>query len=113
MRIPRLALRWPWPRSPGATEATQQLILAKVNTVNQGLIDLGTAVASLQAMETTIITELQTLSAAAGDPDTDVETLAQAVNTAVANINAAIPQPAPAPTGATSSASPAARAPGS
>lgn len=115
MKIPRPAFRWPWPRSPGATEATAQAILAKVNHMDQGLVDLQTAVASVETMEATVIAELQALQQAAGDPDATVESLAQRINTAVSNINAAIPQPSPASNAAgtsAQSAAPGAQSPG-
>jgi putative heme iron utilization protein len=66
-----------------------------------GLTDLQAAVTALQALQTTVINELQTLSAAAGDPDATVETLAQQINTSVAAIQAAIPAAPPASTPST------------
>ena len=63
---------------------------------NQGLTDLQAAVAGLQTLQATVIAEIATLQAAAGDPDATVETLAQQINTSVAAIQAAIPAPTPA-----------------
>ncbi len=63
-----------------------------------GLVDLQAAVASLQAEQTAVINEIQSLQSAVGDPDATVETLAQQINASVAAIQAAIPATAPAVT---------------
>jgi hypothetical protein len=72
------------------------------NMANQGEADLKTAVAALQTFAATVATELTTLQAAStaatGDPDADIETLAQQVNASIATITAAMPAAsAPAP----------------
>ncbi len=77
-------------------------IEATLEKIMSGLTDLQAAVAALEAEQTVVVNELATLSAAAGDPDATVETLAQQVNASVAAIQAAIP--------ATASAAPAAAA---
>lgn len=77
--------------------------------IMSGLSDLQAAVAALQALQTTVISELQTLESAAGDPDATVETLAQQINASVAAIQGAL---SPAQS-ATSTATPAAAKPAS
>lgn len=63
----------------------------------KGETDLQTAVGQLTTFASVVATELQTLQAAAtaanGDPDADIETLAQQVNTSIATIQAAMPAP--------------------
>ena len=82
---------WPVTRRLDAIEATLEKIMS-------GLTDLQAAVAALQAEQTVVVNELATLSAAAGDPDATVETLAQQVNASVTAIQAAIPAAATAKT---------------
>lgn len=63
----------------------------------QGETDLQTAVGQLVTFSQTVATTLtslqQAVTAAAGDPDADIETFAQTVNTAIATIQAAMPAP--------------------
>lgn len=77
--------------------ASQAITLEKIMS---GEDDLKAAVAGLQSFAVTVVTQLQALEAAAaaatGDPDADVETLAQSVNSAVATMKAALPASTPA-----------------
>jgi hypothetical protein len=79
------------------TAINQRVSYRELKTMaNQGLTDLQAAVAGLQALQATVVAEIATLQAAAGDPDATVETLAQQIITSTAAIQAAIPVPAPA-----------------
>ena len=63
---------------------------------NTGLQNAQAAVAALQALQVTVIAELQALQSAVGDPDATVQTLADQINASVAAIQAAIPSAPPA-----------------
>ena len=69
--------------------------------IMSGLTDMQAAVAALQTLSATVVSELQTLQNAAGDPDATVETLAESINNSMATIQAALP---PASTAAAASA---------
>lgn len=59
-----------------------------------GLSDLRAAVTAFQAFEAVVVSEIASLAAAAaaaGDPDAEIETLAQSINASIAAMQAAIP----------------------
>lgn len=62
---------------------------------SSGLQNAQAAVASLQALQQTVITEIANLQSAAGDPDASVQTLADQINASVAAIQASLPASAP------------------
>ena len=89
----------------------QGIALVNQERIMSGLTDLQSAVAALQDFAKTVVAELATLEAAAtaatGDDDATVESLAEQVNASIATIKAALP-PASAPSAPTPSAAPSA-----
>lgn len=74
------------------TSALHTTLLEKLMS---GEDDLKAAVAKLESFADVVITELQALQTAAGDPDADVEALSQRIDAVVAKVQSSLPAATP------------------
>lgn len=87
-----------------AVSSANELIRKGLNMAGQGETDLKAALTALGTAVSAAVAEINTLvTNAAGDPDADIEALAQQVQTQTAALNAAVASavPPPAPGAAT------------